>query len=227
MELYIARHGTTEWNRKHKLQGRTDTPLDEIGMMMAEESGINLKKEGITFDLVYSSPLVRAYETAKRLAPGVEVVKDDRLVELLFGQMEGEVSDVLLTSTTSPFRFFKSDPVKYNECAHLFGGESLEDLIRRTGDFMRECVEPHAGTDMKILISGHGALNRGLLMHVKGITDLNAYWGMGLQSNCAITKVDVTLAEDGKTPKYGTPGPSKIYYEETLRIDPEAMLDQS
>ena len=223
MELYIARHGTTEWNRQHRLQGRTDTPLDEQGVLMAETSGKNMQEQGLTFDLVYSSPLCRAYETAKLLAPGKEVVKDERLTELLFGEFEGCVSDDLLTSETSPFRFFKSDPVRYNELAHLFGGESLDELVARTRDFLVEMVEPHAGEDIKILVSGHGALNRGLLMHVRGIEDLSEYWGMGLQVNCGIIKTDVTL-NDNKTPEYGTPGKCMIFYDESLVIDPEAML---
>ena len=222
MKLFIVRHGTTVWNRLHKVQGRTDIPLDEQGVLMAKTSGETLLKSGFRFDMVYSSPLARAYETAKLLVPYADVVKDDRLVELLFGECEGQVSDIMLASVDSPFRFFKKDPIQYNRDIVTVGGESLDDLLLRTSEFMRECVEPFAGSDNNIMISGHGGLNRGLLMHVRGTSDLSEFWGMGLQVNCGITEVDVTL--DNGVVKYGAPGECKIYYDESMKIDPVKPL---
>ena len=63
MQIYLLRHGTTEWNSEHRIQGHTDIPLDSIGLKMAEETGKALHDMGIAFDLVYSSPLSRAIET--------------------------------------------------------------------------------------------------------------------------------------------------------------------
>ena len=222
MRLFIVRHGTTAWNRAHKLQGRTDIPLDEQGVQMARESGKTLLEEGLRFDLVYSSPLSRAFETARLLAPYADVVKDDRLVELLFGECEGQVTDIMLGSSDSPFRFFRKDPVRYNEDIVSAGGETLDELLLRTSDFMRDCVEPFAGSDKNILVSGHGALNRGLLMHVRGTSDLSEFWGMGLQTNCGITEVNVSV-DDGVV-KYGVPGECKTYYDESMKIDPVKPL---
>lgn len=222
MRLFIVRHGTTAWNRAHKLQGRTDIPLDEQGVQMARESGKTLLEEGLRFDLVYSSPLSRAFETARLLAPYADVVKDDRLVELLFGECEGQVTDIMLGSSNSPFRFFKKDPVRYNEDIVSAGGETLDELLLRTSGFMRDCVEPFAGSDKNILVSGHGALNRGLLMHVRGTSDLSEFWGMGLQTNCGITEVNVSV-DDGVV-KYGVPGECKTYYDESMKIDPVKPL---
>ena len=223
MDIYIARHGTTEWNRKHKIQGRADIPLDHNGVLMAEMSGKKLKELGITFDHVYSSPLIRAYETARLLCPGQEVITDERLTELHFGQFEGQVTDILLTDPEHPFRFFKQDPVRYNEQAPAYGGESLAELVERTSSFMREVIEPLASTSESVLISGHGALNRGLLMYVRSITDLADYWGMGLQNNCGITKVTLNLMPDG-TIRYADPDECRIYYDESLGIDPNKLL---
>ncbi|WP_044915577.1 histidine phosphatase family protein [Butyrivibrio sp. WCE2006] len=64
MKLYILRHGTTEWNNRHLIQGQTDIPLDDFGRLMAKATGEGLRKKGITFDKVYSSPLKRSVETA-------------------------------------------------------------------------------------------------------------------------------------------------------------------
>ena len=87
--LYIMRHGRTDWNVRHKLQGRTDIPLNDEGRMMAAEAGE--KYADIHFDECYSSPLARAKETAEIFLKGrgVPVYTDDRLVEMGFGIYEG------------------------------------------------------------------------------------------------------------------------------------------
>ena len=86
--LYIMRHGRTDWNVRHKLQGRTDIPLNDEGRMMAVEAG--KRYVDIHFDVCYSSPLERAKETAEIFLKGrnVPVFTDDRLVEMGFGVYE-------------------------------------------------------------------------------------------------------------------------------------------
>ena len=61
--LYIMRHGKTDWNAKHKLQGRTDIPLNEEGIQMAEQA--KEKYKDVNFDICYCSPLVRPKQTAE------------------------------------------------------------------------------------------------------------------------------------------------------------------
>ena len=64
MELYIVRHGTTDWNAEKKFQGAQDIELNENGRKLAAELGRRLDEAGTNFDCIYSSPLIRAYETA-------------------------------------------------------------------------------------------------------------------------------------------------------------------
>ena len=87
--LYIMRHGKTEWNELHKLQGQTDIPLNENGRKMAREAGKRYRE--IHFDICYCSPLIRAKETAELVLEGraVPIVTDDRLMEMCFGEYEG------------------------------------------------------------------------------------------------------------------------------------------
>ena len=61
--LYIMRHGKTEWNAMHKLQGRMDIPLNEEGREMAEKAREEYKN--LNIDICYCSPLVWAKETAE------------------------------------------------------------------------------------------------------------------------------------------------------------------
>lgn len=80
--LYIMRHGKTEWNKKKKLQGRTDIPLCREGIEMAEKAREEYKE--VHLDICYCSPLIRARKTAEILLEGrnVPIVTDDRLKEM-------------------------------------------------------------------------------------------------------------------------------------------------
>ena len=79
--FYILRHGRTDWNEEHKLQGEVDIPLNETGRQMAYDAA--KKYKDIDFDICYCSPLKRAQETARIFLsgrnPAVEIITDNRL----------------------------------------------------------------------------------------------------------------------------------------------------
>ena len=87
--LYIMRHGRTDWNAAHKLQGCSDIPLNNEGRQMAEEA--HKKYKDLKFDVCYCSPLIRARETAEIFLRGtnVPIIEDKRLHEMSFGIYEG------------------------------------------------------------------------------------------------------------------------------------------
>ena len=89
--LYIMRHGKTDWNELHKLQGHTDIPLNANGIAMAENAA--KKYKNVHFDVCYCSPLTRARQTADIILRDrdekVPVIIDDRLIEMGFGEYEG------------------------------------------------------------------------------------------------------------------------------------------
>ena len=68
MKLYIIRHGETSWNKQKKLQGQRDIMLNDAGIRLAELTGEGMKD--IDFDLVISSPLIRAKQTAELVMAG-------------------------------------------------------------------------------------------------------------------------------------------------------------
>ncbi len=102
--LYIMRHGKTEWNAMHKLQGRMDIPLNEEGREMAEKAREEYKN--LNIDICYCSPLVRAKETAEIVLRGrnIPILTDDRLVEMSFGEYEGW--KIVFTFQIAPLMFF-------------------------------------------------------------------------------------------------------------------------
>ena len=71
MILYIVRHGETEWNKMHKVQGRTDILLNDYGRRLAEETAEGMRK--IPIDLGFTSPLLRAKETAQIILKGRDI----------------------------------------------------------------------------------------------------------------------------------------------------------
>ena len=71
MMLYIVRHGETDWNKAHKVQGRTDIPLNDYGRRLAGETAEGMKD--IPIDLGFTSPLLRAKETAQIILKGRNV----------------------------------------------------------------------------------------------------------------------------------------------------------
>ncbi|MEJ7828784.1 MAG: histidine phosphatase family protein, partial [Segetibacter sp.] len=89
LNIYLLRHGETAWNADgNRYCGRTDLPLTKKGIQQAELVYRHLKD--YTFEAVYSSPLQRAYTTAKIACGDKEVIKDDRLIEADFGEWEGK-----------------------------------------------------------------------------------------------------------------------------------------
>lgn len=91
MSEYFVRHGQTDWNLEHKIQGSIDIELNESGKKQAMEMQEKLKD--VHFDAIFCSPLVRAKETAEIIA---ELHKDtpliiaDELRERNFGEFEGK-----------------------------------------------------------------------------------------------------------------------------------------
>lgn len=181
--LYIIRHGKTDWNIQHKLQGRTDIPLNDEGRKMAEKAA--LEYADIEFDVCYSSPLKRAFETAQIFLKdrNVPIITDDRLVEMGFGICEGMNG---YTDTSCPVNVLFSNPEKYT--TPVEGGESLSDLYRRTRDFLSTVVEPLLAQGKNVLIVGHGAMNSSIVCQVKGIP-VDKFWSAGIE-NCKLMKLD-------------------------------------
>ena len=181
--LYIMRHGKTEWNALKKLQGRTDIPLSAEGREMAEKA--RAEYADVHFDVCFCSPLIRARETAEILlrGRGVPIISDDRLAEMCFGEAEGMTG--YFDDTHSPVSALFQSPEKYTTPAK--GGESFEELFARTGEFLRERVQPLLEQGKDVLIVGHGAMNCSIICQVKNIP-LEKFWSAWIE-NCKLKRL--------------------------------------
>ena len=181
--LYIIRHGLTDWNLKQKLQGRTDVPLNAEGIRMAEEAAVRYRD--VHFDICYSSPLIRARETAEILLKDrdIPIILDDRLREMSFGIYEG-TENYRSTYMSGITDFFEA-PEKYTEPPE--GAESIEELFSRTGEFLSEMVFPKLEKGIDILIAGHGAMNSSIICQIKHLP-VSCFWSEGIE-NCKLIKL--------------------------------------
>ncbi len=89
MEIFLVRHGETEWNRQRRLQGRTDIPLNDAGLAEARKAAKALRD--VRFDRIFTSPLQRARKTAEiiRGSREIPIKAEPLLIEVSFGIGEG------------------------------------------------------------------------------------------------------------------------------------------
>jgi len=177
------RHGITDWNNEHRLQGKTDIPLNEEGKDMARRAAVLYKD--VHFDVCYCSPLIRAVETAEILLQGREVpiVKDSRLEEMGFGVYEG-IKDSF-NDEKCPVNVLFKEPEKYTE--PVKDGESLQELYTRTGSFLKEIAIPMSESGKDVLIVGHGAMNSSIICQIRGLS-VDKFWSNGIP-NCKLIKL--------------------------------------
>jgi probable phosphoglycerate mutase len=144
-ELWLARHGETEWTIARRHTGSTDVPLTDNGREQARALAGSL--EGVKFDLVLSSPLSRAEETARLV--GLEATPEPRLVEWDYGEYEGR--------TTAEIRAERPDWDLWRDGCP--GGETPEAIARRLEPLVEE-LRPRRGK--RIALFGHGHCLRAL-----------------------------------------------------------------
>ena len=181
--LYIMRHGRTDWNEQHRLQGSTDIPLNEEGRRMAEKAREEYRD--VHFDVCFCSPLIRARETAEILLRGrnVPVLTDDRLMEMSFGSYEGTENSFDIPDCPINELFYH--PERYTSPPG--GAESLDDLFARTGAFLEERAEPLLKEGKDVLIVGHGAMNSSIVCRVRQLPRAR-FWSAGIE-NCRLMRL--------------------------------------
>jgi broad specificity phosphatase PhoE len=144
-ELWIVRHGETEWSASGRHTSTTDVPLDDAGEQAARVIGERL--DGTSFDLVLTSPRQRARRTAS-LAGFPDAQVDDDLAEWAYGDYEGV--------TTAEIRRTVPDwTVWTHPCP---GGEAADQVSDRL-DRVVARVREHGG---RVLAFGHGHASRAL-----------------------------------------------------------------
>ena len=145
MNLYVVRHGQTDLNLEHRLQGRKGLPLNETGIKQAQD--LHEKLKDVRFDVAYSSPQKRAIQTVS-IVSGIDkdkIILDERLQPCDMGEADNMVIDENLHFE------FGLLPVR----TEYKGVENPDDFRKRIKSFLDEIVEKYAGKDINIILGGH------------------------------------------------------------------------
>lgn len=158
MEIYLLRHGETDWNKERKMQCQSDNALNEIGIKQAEL--VSKLLENINYDLVLSSPYIRAKKTAEIANKGrVPIIIDDRLKERNAGVLDGK----FLTEIDM------GEFYNYHINAEYEEAENMQDFCKRIWEFLDEMKEKYK--DHNILLATHNIVIRAIKAYILGIPE--------------------------------------------------------
>ncbi len=182
--LYLLRHGATDNNlaRPPHLQGcRLDPPLAAAGWRQSEQSAAFLAARPVA--AVYSSPLLRARQTAETIARphNLELQTVEALIECNVGQWEGRSWDEIQKTEPEEYRRFTANPHEYG----YRGGESLRQVEERVAPAFARLLAAHSG--QHIVVVAHNVVNR---VYLGQLLDVPPAKRRGVpQENCGLNVI--------------------------------------
>ncbi|MFI5938574.1 histidine phosphatase family protein [Actinoplanes sp. NPDC051494] len=160
--LIVWRHGNTDWNAGHRVQGQTDVPLNDLGRQQAVDAAELLVR--LRPGVLVASDLIRASDTAAALAAltGLPVSYDERLRERHFGAWQGLTMTEVAEQRPAEYARWKA-----GESAIGGDVESLDDLGKRVAEGLQAAADlvPDGGT---VIVATHGAAARQGVGHLLG-----------------------------------------------------------
>ncbi len=182
--VYLVRHGTTEWNKEEIFRGRADCSLNEKGR--EEGKALAAYFRDIPLLAIYSSPLVRAMETAETIAAPQNriVIPEPAFTDLDFGLWQGLTIQEVKESYPDLYRAWRERPHEVT----FPQGENLAGVRDRAWQGLMRRVEENR--DQTFLIVTHRVVTKILLMMVLGL-DLSQFWRIQ-QNTAAVNCLDHT-----------------------------------
>lgn len=182
VKVILVRHGETDWNKQQIFRGRMDVALNKVGFAQARAVQEALKD--VQIDGLYSSPLSRAFETAKILGERriCEVEIEEGFIDINFGRWQGLSHQKVKEEYKDLYEMWLNKPqmVTFPE------GESLEEVSRRSGDALEKVIKKYPGGTLAIV--SHRVLNKVLLCTILGL-ELSHFWYIK-QDTCAINRFE-------------------------------------
>jgi broad specificity phosphatase PhoE len=169
LHVFLVRHAETDWNADHRYQGHSDPPLNANGLTQARGLAVRLATQKI--DLIFSSDLLRARQTAEMVAAqrGIELRSDVRLREMNFGILEGFTFDQALQRWPDMISRWLAD---YNQPPD--GAEGIDEFNRRVLLAWEDVSL--IGPDLTVLIVAHGGPLRTILHSLLGLPEAKGAW---------------------------------------------------
>ncbi len=176
--LYITRHGQTEWNLEGRMQGQKDSNLTELGEQQAEWLGERLND--VELDIIISSSSGRAFRTAKiiRGERNIEIIPNDNLREIHFGEWQGQLHTEIEAIWPEEYKNFWNFPHLYKPLE----GETVLQLLDRVSNEVEKIISKYEGKN--VLIVAHGVVLKALIAYFEN-KDLKDFWkGTFMHSTC-------------------------------------------
>jgi len=173
--FYFVRHGQTVWNVENKICGATDIELTEHGHLQAVETGEKILEMGIHADMILTSPLVRASETARHISEitGIPVKVEPRLIEQNFGKYE-----------STPRNGAEFQEAKKLMASRYGNGESMLHLAQRIYNLLDEIM---AG-DQEYILVAHNGIARIVESYFRDMTN-EEFSAFGIK-NCEVKRYE-------------------------------------
>ena len=160
MEIYVVRHGQTDYNIQHLFQGHLDIPLNDNGILQAKETA--QKFRDIKIDYILVSPLKRTIQTAEYInsITKAKLIIDDRLIERSFGDMEGKTNTPewnieMMLDFHKNYTYQNIEPVK--------------EFFKRIYNFLDDIIEKYKGK--RIMLVTHGGVSQPIDCYFNGMPD--------------------------------------------------------
>jgi broad specificity phosphatase PhoE len=178
VKIILIRHGETDWNQEQIFRGKIDVPLNQTGL--AQARAVRGALAEITIDSLYTSPLARAFETARVLAEGrhLEVRREEGLSDVDFGLWQGVSKEKVKKDDPDLFSTWLTDP----QLVTFPRGETLLAVQKRAMAALERAIDSNPGKTIALV--SHRVVNKVILCSVLGL-DLSRFWHVK-QDTCAI-----------------------------------------
>lgn len=186
-KLILVRHGHVEGLVPERFRGRAEIPLTALGRAQAEATARRIAAEW-KVAAIYTSPLGRCIETGRAIADATQAPAQISagLIDFDYGDWSWKTHPEVQALAPELYCLWFSAP----HLVRIPGGDSLQDLVGRAANALREMIERHPA--QTIAMVGHDSTNRALLLQLLD-QPLSAYWRLD-QSPCGLSEIDI---EDG------------------------------
>lgn len=188
--LILMRHGHVEGIQPKRFRGRAELPLSTLGERQAHALAQRVAARFSPVAL-YTSPMARTIATGTPIAQalGLSSTVLDGLHDLDYGQWQGLTHEDVSKRWPQLYNCWYNTP----HMLRFPNGESLQDLVARTADGLREVLQRHPNRSDVVLMIGHDSVNRALLLQLLD-QPLSAYWRLA-QDPCCINQIDIHNGE--------------------------------
>ncbi|MFF2093507.1 histidine phosphatase family protein [Paenibacillus sp. NPDC058174] len=183
-KLYLARHGETEWNVVHRMQGFKDSPLTDLGKQQAE--WLRSAMDTVPIDVIYASSSPRALQTAQIVRGDREIPLEisEAFIEMGFGIWEGRLQSEVQTEYPEQWDHFWNNPDKFE----IESSETYAGMQARVIDKLQDILNNHAG--QSILIVTHTVIIKLLMVYFEG-KEMKQLWSPPEIHPTSLSRIDI------------------------------------